>query len=337
MATSTIHHVCIVGVAGAIPEETRSNAAIGGQSEEDYVKRLSSQVGVSSRRIVREGQLGSDLARTAVTSLLTTLQWDPKTIDLLVVATQTPDRLFPGISFLLHRSLDLPKHVPVFDINLGCSAFTHGIWVVAGLLKGVGTRAILVNVDVMSRTIGTADYGNQVLFGDAATATALQINETTASISFSLASDGRGADAVCLPNSGMSATTVSSPEFFINGPAVLALGLRTVPNVVNELFETAKMTSQDVTLFVPHQANKFILEKLVQKLDIPSTRMLVEMENFGNTSSASIPLALCSDPANTLRYGRDRTLLVGFGTGFSVSAAIADLSATTFVKPVTVS
>lgn len=336
MAATTLTGVRIRGIAAAVPTELRLNSDIGEAADREYVEKLSSQVGVSQRRIVSPNQYGSDLGFVASSSLLSNLEWDPATIDMLVVATQTPDRLFPGTSFMLHRQLGLPQETPVFDINLGCSAFTHGIWTAGSLLAGIGRRALLVNVDTMSRTLGCTDWGNQVLFGDSATATALEFDEAAPPINIVLISDGKGTESVCLPNSGMQAARDVSPEFVINGPAVLGLALRSVPKLIDELLAHASIHLEDVGLFVPHQANRFILDKLAAKLGISHDRIVIAMDHYGNTSSASIPLALCAQTSQVNSSDRQRTLMVGFGTGFSLSAVLADLRATTFVAPIDV-
>ena len=336
MAIVLNEQVAIRGIAAAVPTARRLNDDIGGPEERAYVEKMSATVGVRERRIVSEGQLGSDLAEQAALSVLDRLGWEAESIDLLIVATQTPDRLFPGTSFLLHRRLALRQDCVVFDINLGCSAFTHGLWTTASLLHSVGTRALLINVDTMSRTLGMHDWGNQVLFGDAATATALEVDACAPVIRGVLLSDGKGTESVCLPNSGMTASANRTPEFIINGPAVLGLALRSVPRIVQTLIDSSGVALSDVGLFVPHQANLFILDKLTDRLKIPSDRVIVTMEHFGNTSSASIPLALCAATDAVAAADRQHTMMIGFGTGFSLSGMIADLRETQFVAPVDV-
>ncbi len=333
MATSTVSGIAIRSVAGAVPAKIRTNQDIGGPDQAEYVNKMSETVGVVERRVVAPGQFGSDLALAAAKSVLAQLEWDSQSIDLLVVATQTPDRLFPGESFQLHRALGLPQSCVVFDINLGCSAFTHGLWSVASLLPTVGRRALLINVDTMSRTLGADDYGNQVLFGDGATATALEVDHAAPTMSFVLTSDGKGTESVCYPNSAMSATPSVTPEFVINGPAVLGLALRSVPKIIDQLLDQSGLDQKEIGLVVPHQANVFILDKLCSRLELEPSRFLVSMEKFGNTSSCSIPLALCARPDVVVGADREHVMMVGFGTGFSLSGVIADLRDTTFVVP----
>jgi 3-oxoacyl-[acyl-carrier-protein] synthase-3 len=336
MAFTSINGVKIRGIAAAVPANIRVNANIGGDADREYVEKLSGQVGVHERRVVVPGQQGSDLAVAAVQSILACLEWDPRTIDLLIVATQTPDRLFPGIAFTLHRHFNFPQTTPVFDINLGCSAFTHGLWTTSTLLAGIGKRALLVNVDTMSRTLGATDWGSQVLFGDAGTATALEIDDSASPINVVLISDGRGTESVCFTDSAMSASTGRAPQFLLNGPAVLGLALRSVPRLIAEVLEHTSLSLDQIGLFVPHQANVFILDKLSERLRLQSSRVVVSMNRFGNTSSASIPLALCASREQVSVANRTNTMMVGFGTGFSLSAVHADLSETMFFDPVDV-
>jgi 3-oxoacyl-[acyl-carrier-protein] synthase III len=336
VALTIVEGVSIRAIAAAVPATVRANADIGEEANREYVQKMSAAVGVRERRVVQPGQFGSHLAGVACESLLGRLDWPAASIDLLIVATQTPDRLFPGIAFDLHRRLGLRQGCPVFDINLGCSAFTHGLWTTASLLRSVGTRALLINVDTMSRTLDVSDWGNQVLFGDAGTATALELDSGASPMYVSLASDGKGTESVCFPKSGMSAVESHRPAFVINGPAVLGLALRSVPKIVDELLRSATLAIDEIGAFAPHQANVFILDKLIERLGIDRARALISMELLGNTSSASIPLAFCALAEDAERLDRRNTMMVGFGTGFSLSGVIADLSSTIFVAPVDV-
>jgi 3-oxoacyl-[acyl-carrier-protein] synthase-3 len=336
VSQTSINGVSIRGIAAAVPATSRTNDDIGDASDREYVEKMSVAVGVRERRVVTPGQFGSHLAIAASESVLERLDWEPASIDLLIVATQTPDRLFPGISFSVHRHLALSQACPVFDVNLGCSAFTHGLWTTASLLAGIGRRALLINADTMSRTLGAEDFGNQVLFGDAGTATALEVDPDARPIHVVLASDGKGTESVCLPHSGMSASAAGIPAFVINGPAVLGLALRAVPRLVVDLLGLAGLELDNVGLFVPHQANLFILDKLVDRLGLDRSKVVMSMDRFGNTSSASIPLALCAQIEQVEGADRHHTMMVGFGTGFSLSAVVADLSSTAFVEPIDV-
>ena len=310
-------------MAASLPAAVVTNGdLITGGADREYVERMSETLGVIERRVVAPGQFGSDLAAAAARRVFEHEGWGPDDLDVLVVGTQTPDRLFPGISFAVHRALGLGTDCAVFDVNLGCSAFVYGAWLVATALAQGGRRGLLVTVDTMSRTLRTDDWGNRVLFGDAAAAVAFRKAAAAAPIRFSLASDGRGEDSVCLPGTAMRAGTDAETGFRINGPAVLALALRSVPRMLD-----AMLGEEVPSLVVPHQANGFILEKLRERLGTPTDRFVVAMSRVGNTSSATIPLALCCGDPRVEGGDRSRTAMVGFGTGFSWGAMVADLVA----------
>jgi len=330
MTFSIVNGVAIRGISSFVPPTIMTNDQIGSERDREYVQSLSIKVGVIERRVIGQGQYSSDLAIAASKRLMEKLGWAPSSIELLLVATQTPDNLFPAVSFKVHRDLNLSKHCAVFDINLGCSAFTHGIWIASSMLSGCGKRAILINVDTMSRTIGSEDIGNKVLFGDAGSATGLELDNSASPIYASTMSDGKGIGSVCLPNSGMSASPEKEADFYINGPAVLGLALRAVPKLISELLFNSGTKIGDIGMFVPHQANQFILELLIQNLCINRSQSIIAMNLFGNTSSSSIPLALVADQNTVRNLDSRKSLLVGFGTGFSISCLIADLSKTQY-------
>lgn len=330
MTFSVIKGVAIKGIASVIPTKVVTNLQIGDFQHREYVESLSMKVGVSERRVVGINQFSSDLAISAGKKLLEELRWEVSSVDLLIVATQTPDNLFPAVSFKVHRDLGLPKHCAVLDINLGCSAFTHGLWITSTLLAGCGSRAILINVDTMSRTLGSVDIGNQVLFGDAGSATGLEIEDSAGNIYVSTMSDGSGIGSVCLPNSGMTASPEKQSIFQINGPAVLGLALRAVPKLVSELLLESGFEIEEIGMFVPHQANQFILDLLAEKLAIRKDWTMMALKYYGNTSSSSIPLALVHNKDIARSLDTRRSLLVGFGTGFSISCLIVDLSKTQY-------
>ena len=317
--------VRLSSVAAVLPAARVSNDdLVQAGGEREYVERMSGIVGVANRHVVTGGQMGSDLAVAAAARVMEHEGWGPDDIDVLVVGTQTPDRLFPGISFTVHRALGLSTNCAVLDVNLGCSAFVYGAWMVATLVAAGARRGMLVTADVMSRTLRPDDYGNRVLFGDAAAAIAFEADTGAGSLTASMASDGRGETSVCLPGTAMTTGIDEATGFHINGPAVLALALRSVPRMIDAALE--HHGGSDV-LLVPHQANEFILDKLRERLQWSDDRFVVAMREVGNTSSASIPLALCSGDSR-LDGDRGSVAMVGFGTGFSWGTVICDLSRT---------
>lgn len=336
MTDARFEHIAVRGIAATVPQSVVFNHEIGLPTDRTYVSELSQKLGVHQRHKVDAQMSGSHLAAEAVRSVLNLVGWESNSIDVLILGTQTPDQLFPGNSFSLHKSLCLPKNCIVFDYGLGCSAFTHGLWIISSLLQASGRRGVLVNVDLMTRTLFSHDIGNQILFGDAATATAIEISDDCSPLFVSLASDGTGIESVCFPNSGVSRRANEESGFLLNGPAVLGLALREVPRLIKRVLEKANLKVEDVDLFVPHQANAFILRKLAEAVTIPEDKLVLALEKFGNTSSASIPLALCHSLSRVSTDEMKAVLTVGFGTGFSLSAAVVDLSQAVFGEVTTV-
>jgi 3-oxoacyl-[acyl-carrier-protein] synthase-3 len=328
----SIEGIEIPAIAAALPADTVDNDQIAAEGGDPaYVERISNIVGVRSRHAVAAGEFGSDIAARSAKAVVEHLGWGADDIDVLIVGTQTPDRLFPGIAFSVQQSLGLSKDCAVFDVNLGCSAFVYGAWLMATTLPRPGGRGLLVTVDTMTRTLSADDIGNRILFGDGAATTAFEASADGAALHAALGSDGRGADFVCLPGSAMSVGVVPAEGFQINGPAVLGLALRSVPKLIDDLLEFSETNLDDIGLFVPHQANEFILKKLRARLKIPEDRFVIAMDSYGNTSSASIPIALSDERVRAPRRDRSRCLMVGFGTGFSWGAVLADLSRTTLL------
>jgi 3-oxoacyl-[acyl-carrier-protein] synthase-3 len=320
------------------PSEVSNLDLVQGQERSEYWQSLAGRMGVSRRFVCDQQEYSSDLAEYALRQVLTAEGWSPSELAYLVVVTQTPDTLFPGISHKLHEHLDLDEGTAVFDVNLGCSGFVYGTWILSSLLRSKpGFRGALVVVDTMSRVLEPFDVGNRLLFGDGATAVLAECKPGDTPVNFLLGSDGRGTSSVSLDFSGMRAVDGKASEFVLNGPAVLSLALKKVPKLLSELRVNDRVTAGVAAdLVVPHQANGYILDLLEKRLG-GEFEMLNEIRNFGNTSGASIGVSLCS------RFGREGRIqpshvnLVGFGTGFSWGAASLDLGECRILPVVTTS
>jgi 3-oxoacyl-[acyl-carrier-protein] synthase III len=329
---TSIDDVRIAGIAGAVPRRVVRNADLGGPDDVEYVERMSGMVGVRERRAAAPDEYVSDLGAAAARAVLDAVGWEPSSISLLVVLTQTPDLLFPATACLVHERLGLPKSCAAFDVNLGCSAFPYGLWLASSIVRATpGARALVVTGDTMTKVLDPADLGNQVLFGDGAAATALEHIPGAPRATFALATDGSGAGAVSVPNSGLRHAryqpvlpdaVAASDHFVLNGVAVLGFSLKRAPQIVAELLAGAQVDPDDVDLLVPHQANTFILEKLHSRWPVPGDRQLIAMERFGNTSSASIPLAIVATRERIVAPADHLVAVAGFGTGLSWAAGL---------------
>ncbi|MCH8922728.1 MAG: ketoacyl-ACP synthase III, partial [Planctomycetes bacterium] len=312
-----------------LPEQTLTNEMleerIGWSADQIYAK-----TGIRTRRIAADDQCASDLACGAATRLFEHAHVDPETIDLLVLCTQSSDQVLPPAVCQLQHRLALPTSCMTFEFNHGCSGFVYGLALVKSLLeRGLARRAVLLTADTYSKYIRPDDRSVVTLFGDGAAATFVELkdaaDEPPVIGPFVFGTDGSGANDLIVPGSGcrpLAEESAGDGHLFMDGPKVFAFSMTRVPQAVNSLLETAGLTLDQIDLFVFHQANRYMLEKLRKKTGIPDDKFSIVIENTGNTVSSTIPFALEAERcAGRLKHGA-RVMLVGFGVGYSWAACV---------------
>jgi 3-oxoacyl-[acyl-carrier-protein] synthase-3 len=329
----------VVGIAGAIPRDKLSyleTAASAGVSVTE-AEEIARMTGVKSRHVAGSSLCTSDLASVAAERLLAELGWDRSTVDALLFVTQTPDYHLPATACCLQHRLRLPDTCAALDVGLGCSGYVYGLWLASTLIAAGGAkRVLLLAGDTISRICAPADRSTIFLFGDAGTATALERDEHSYPMDFLLGSDGGGEKCLIQPAGGYRnpltsdlplqpedgvARTRGPQHLYMEGSEVFAFTLRRVPPLVRQLLADAGWDIAQVDAVVPHQANTFMLEHLRKRMKIPEEKMIVALAELGNTSSASIPLAMIARLSERLRVDRLRLVLAGFGVGWSWGAA----------------
>ncbi len=337
MATIQIQGVRIAGIAAAVPEGTRDitdEAALFGADEMEKTARA---IGVRSRHIAPPQLCTSDLCHSAAVRLLEELGWSRDGIDGLIFVSQSPDYELPATACTLQARLGLPDRCAAFDVNLGCSGFVYGLWLGSQIVGGGGIkRLLLLAGDVSTRRLAPHDRSVRPLFGDAGTATALEFSPGAAPMAFELGTDGTGYSSIIIPASGFrqprSADTKkqvagadgierSAENIYINGAEVFNFTIKRIPPLVEALMTTAGKSRDQYDHFVFHQANAFMLQHLAKRLKIPPEKFVLAMETVGNTSSASIPLAITMALRESLEEKPRELLLAGFGVGLSWAAA----------------
>jgi 3-oxoacyl-[acyl-carrier-protein] synthase-3 len=265
----------------------------------------------------------------AATELLSDLQWDASEIGLLVFVSQTPDFALPATACVIHGTLKLSPNCAAFDVNLGCSGYVYGLWMIAQLMQSGRIKKALLLVGDTTYFSDESDRSTAMVFGDAGAATALEYQPHSDEWHFVLGSDGKGAHNLIVPKSGARQWVPDDPrmagkdptKLFMDGGEIFNFTLRAIPPLGQALFEYSNTTITSFDAFLFHQANMFMLTHLAKKMKLPRERVPINIDRFGNTSSASIPLLLCDSIAGALRERPTRIAMFGFGVGYSWAAA----------------
>lgn len=336
MRKSQVTGVRLAGIASAVPTEVVSpedEAAIFGLAES---QRIAQSTGIHHRRLAAQGICVSDLCVAAAEPLLDSLNWSRDSVEALILITQSPDYILPATACSLHGRLGLHENCAAFDVNLGCSGYTYGVWMASHLIaSGAAQRVLLLAGETATRCVGKEDRSSRLLFGDAATVTAFEAAADAPAIHFRVGTDGTGqnqlivpAGSFRLPKSPSTSQSAEGPDgnprsledVYMNGTEVFLFTIDRVPPLIRNTLEDAGWNIDDVDSFVFHQANQFMLKHLAQHMKLPLDKIPFSLTDFGNTSSASVPLTMTVCLAEAMRTRPMKLLLAGFGVGFSWSS-----------------
>jgi len=311
----------IVGTGSYLPERivTNDDLARTLDTSDEWIR---TRTGICSRHVAADGQLASDLALPAAQGALKAAGVDAADVDLIIVATTTPDMIFPSTACILQAKLGTAG-CPAFDVQAVCSGFVYALSIADLFIRaGKAKKVLIVGTEVYSRILDWNDRGTCVLFGDGAGAVIVVASDQPGIIESRLHADGRHRDMLCVPGSVNGGKVWGSPFVHMDGGAVFKFAVRVFEEGANEVLQAAGLQISDVDWFIPHQANIRIMEATARKLGLPKEKVIVTVHHHGNTSAASIPLAL--DEA--VRDGRildgQTLLLEGVGGGFTWGAAL---------------
>ena len=322
------------GIAAAVPDLESPLADEVDSFGKEAIEKICASTGIVSRRLAPSHVTAADLCESAASALLRRLAWEPTSVGLVVFMTQTPDFQIPSTACLLQERLGLGKNTAAFDVNLGCSAYAYSLWLASSLLGTMSQKRALVLVgDTLTRHVNRSDRALWPLFGDAGTATALEQSPDAPPMTFELGTDGSGWDHLLI-DKRRSDSSLDSSTLQMDGPAVFSFALREVPPMVSRLMEVAGTDLDSMDYVILHQANQFILRTLQRRLKIPDSKFVVDLATWGNTSGATIPLAIVSSLRDQLTAGSHRLLLAGFGVGLSWSALVVDLNQSVEIPPI---
>jgi 3-oxoacyl-[acyl-carrier-protein] synthase-3 len=314
----------IVGTGSFLPPRVVTNDELA-QRLDTSDEWIRSRTGITRRHIADKTQASSDLALEASRRALQAAGIEASQIDLIVVATSTPDYVFPSTACLLQAKLGA-KGSAAFDIQAVCSGFVYGLATADAFIRsGAHKRAIVVGAEVFSRILDWNDRGTCVLFGDGAGAVVLAADSTPGIHASVLHADGSQVDMLSVPGNVSGGCIVGSPFLQMNGQGVFKFAVRVLDEVARETVAAAGMTLDDIDWLIPHQANVRILDATARKLGLPPEKLVITVDHHANTSAASVPLALDEFVrAGKIRAGH-RVMMEGVGGGFTWGASLATL------------
>jgi len=331
MAFFSINNIQVSGIAAAVPKNKVSNWDYDLLSDSEK-KLLIKTTGVETKRIVNKGNTTSDLCYEAAEKIIKELAWKKEEIQVVIFLSQSRDYYLPATSIILQDRLGLSKSCMAFDIGLGCSGYVYGLSVISSIMSATGlSKGLLMVGDISSLTCSKEDKSTYPLFGDAGTATALEINAGT-QMDFSLNSDGAGFETIIIPAGGVR-NVVNEKSFEVkevekgikrnalnlalNGLDVFSFSVKEVPKSIYAFYEKFEYSNIDFDYFLMHQANKLMNETIRKKIKFDEEKTPYSLKEYGNTSSASIPLTIVTQLQNQVKTKSLNLLMAGFGVGLS--------------------
>ena len=320
--------VGILAVSHYTPERVLTNKELEEKLDttDEWIR---TRTGIHERRVASDDETTASMGAVAAFRALEKAGCSPEDLDLIIVATMTPDSILPAISCRIQAEIGA-KNAGAFDVSIACSGFAYALALGCGYVKsGMAGKVLVIGSDVMTRVMNWQDRGTCVLFGDGAGAALLgRVEEGFGLLAQELGSDGRGADHLQIP-AGAGAKPVGEdglvPQDFtlqMNGREVFRFAVQVMGDAALKAAEKAGISPDEIDLFIPHQANSRIIEAATKRLGLPKERVFVNLQRYGNTSCASIPLAL----SEALEGGRvkpgDNVVLVGFGGGLAWGALV---------------
>ena len=317
----------IIGTGSYLPPRRVTNHDLAAQLAEKGVETsdewIFSRSGISARHWAEPDVTSSDLAVKAAERALEAAGIDRQSIDLIIVATSTPDFVFPSAACLVQQKLGITNHCAAFDLQAVCSGFVYALATAEKFIRsGSHRNALVIGSEVFSRILDFNDRTTCVLFGDGAGAVVLSASEEPGILSSAMHSDGSHVDILCVPGNVSGGNITGNPFLHMDGQAVFKLAVTVLDKVAREALAGAQFPADKVDWLIPHQANIRIMQSTARKLGLPAERMVATVHEHGNTSAASIPLAL--DVA--VRDGRigagHHVLMEGVGGGFTWGAVL---------------
>ncbi len=315
-----------------LPERVETNAQLQSEHPRWNMDLIAEKTGIHQRHVAAEGECSSDLGVAAATRLFEEHNVDPSSIDFVIFCTQTPDYALPTTACLIQERLGLPTHCGAFDFNLGCSGFVYGLSIADGLIRsGSANRILFITAETYTKLIDRDDRSLRTIFGDGAAATLIESSPQQSLRGFHFGTDGSGADTLLANCGGFRPPgDAISPrhkkrwksELYMDGPSLINFTVGKVPDLVQQILESASMQMSDVGTFLFHQATRKMLEQLIQVLGVEPERLPIRLQDVGNTVSSTLPILIHQLRSSNELSSDQHNLLIGFGVGWSWAGCV---------------
>jgi 3-oxoacyl-[acyl-carrier-protein] synthase III len=326
----------IKAISYYLPEKVLDNSELINEFPEWSLEKVSSKIGIRSRHISSSTETAGDMAMKASERLFDEYKILPREIDFILLCTQSPDYFLPTTSCILQDKLKIPSSSGALDFNLGCSGFVYGLALAKGLISAsIAENVLLITSETYSKHLHHRDKVNRTIFGDAAAATLISTSGLAEILQFNLGTDGRGAKNLIVKTGAFrqkkitgnlkfdeTGNPISDDFLFMDGSEIFSFTLSEIPKLVHNTLLTNKIGIDKIKLFIFHQANKYLMEFLRQKIKIDPDKFYYCLEDFGNTVSSTIPIAF-KEALKEINFEKnDNVLLAGFGVGYSYAGTI---------------
>ena len=319
----------IIGTGSHLPERRLTNHELAAQLAERGIETshewIVERTGIEARHFADGNTYSSDLALQASRKALEAAGVTAQDIDLIIVATSTPDMVFPSTACILQNKLGA-NGCPAFDVQAVCSGFVYALTVADSMIRsGAASRALVVGAEVFSRLLNFDDRTTCVLFGDGAGAVVLEASQEPGILATDLHADGQHVGILCVPGNVSGGNVMGSPMLTMDGQAAFKLAVGVLEKAARAVLVKAGKTEADIDWLVPHQANIRIMQSTARKLKLPMEKVIVTVQEHGNTSAASIPLALDEGVRSGKIQEGDTVMLEGVGGGFTWGAVLLNM------------
>jgi 3-oxoacyl-[acyl-carrier-protein] synthase-3 len=329
MTNMSARYSRITGTGSFLPPQRLTNDDLAARLAADGIETsdqwIVERTGIRARHFAAPDVAASDLAAEAARRALAAADVDAAEVDLIIVATSTPDMVFPSAACLVQQKLGV-QGCAAFDVQAVCSGFVYALTVADSMIRtGAASKALVIGAEVFSRILDFKDRTTCVLFGDGAGAVVLEASKEPGILASELHADGRHVGILCVPGHVSGGKVLGDPLLKMDGQAVFKLAVGVLEEVARSVLAKAGRTEADIDWLIPHQANIRIMQSTARKLKLPMDKVIVTVDQHGNTSAASIPLALdAAVREGTIKPG-DTVMLEGVGGGFTWGAVLLDL------------